>query len=119
MKKKILFFKLALSIPLFFLISLWCQKATDRFTIHAIRSHRPFHPEWEGAPLSTEESEEVDRALSQPFSYYGCGGQSFIFFSHDDKYVLKFFKERLYTYPKWLDYLPVPYLLNRYKSKKR
>src|SRR5262249_48287880 len=47
-------------------------------------------------PLSPSEQQEVRLALNQPYTYYGCGGQSFVFFSADENYVLKFFKQSRY-----------------------
>jgi hypothetical protein len=104
---------------LFYLTGMLYQKRIDRFSIASIQSNRVYNAKWESRSLSQEEAQTVESALDQDYSYYGCGGQSFIFFSKDDRFVLKFFKQKNFTTPKWLDYLPIPYLLNRYKAKKR
>ncbi|MCI0382112.1 MAG: hypothetical protein L0207_03555 [Chlamydiae bacterium] len=75
---------------------------TEGFTILAISSHRPHDPKWETRPLQIDEKEELEYALSQPYNYFGCGGQAYIFFSEDQKYVIKFFKQRLFS-PSFLD----------------
>lgn len=109
----------ALFLVLFIAIGAFCKSRTDKFTVQAVRSSRPFNPMWEGHPLTPQESLEVEQAMGESYTYYGCGGQSYIFFSDSDRYVLKLFKQKNFTYPVWLSYLPVPYLLDRYKEKKR
>ncbi len=99
--------------------SRFCEKRTDTFTIGAIASSRPFDPQWQTHPLSTQEQQEVDTALSQKYRYFGRGGQCYAFFSEDGKYVLKFFKQRVYTIPLWHHFIPIPYVFDRYKEKKR
>ena len=117
MKWPLFLTKLALFGGLFFLAFVFCNKQTDRFTVQAIRSHRPYHSEWEGRPHSVDEAKEVSEALDLKYTYYGRGGQSFIFFSEGEKYVLKFFKQTVFSTPFYLDYLP-PFF-NRYKVRKR
>jgi len=104
---------------LYCFLSNFCEKRTDSFTIGAISSNRPFDPQWQTHPLSSEEKEEMDAALSQKFRYFGRGGQCYAFFSEDGKYVIKFFKQRVYTIPLWHHCIPIPYLFDRYKQKKR
>lgn len=94
------------------LISFLCVQATDGFTIYSISSNRPYDPQWETSSLSSEE--ELKKAFSQKFNYYASGGQCFVFFSEDQKYVLKFFKQRLYEMPLWLKAFP---FLSYYKRK--
>ena len=117
MKWPLFFVKCALFSGLFFLASTFCNKQTDRFTVQAIRSHRPYNPEWEGRPHTVTETKEIGEALDLKYTYYGRGGQSFIFFSEGERYVLKFFKQTVFSTPFYLDYLP-PFF-NRYKTKKR
>jgi len=102
-------------IILFVCVGHFCRKQTDDFTLLAIRSHRPYDSSWETAPPSSE----VRAALNQPYTYYGKGGQSFIFFSQDGKFVLKFFKQKVFTYPAYLEYFPIPFVIDKYKAKKR
>ena len=101
----------------FFVVAQFCNKKTDRFTVQAIRSHRPYNPKWDGRPLTSDEDKEMREALDFKYTYYGRGGQSFIFFSEGEKYVLKFFKQKVFKTPFYLDYLPP--LFSRYKEKKR
>jgi hypothetical protein len=93
-------------------------KKADGFSLSRVSHGRNYNPLWETRALTPQEKREVDTALSQPYRYFGCGGQSFVFFSADDRYVLKLFKDR-YTPPGWLNFIPVPYLFDRYKEKKR
>lgn len=99
-------------------VSKFARDCTDTFTIPAIRSNRPFNPQNEARPLTREEQEEVRSALSQSYHYFGCGGQAYAFFSEDGKYVVKFFKQRLFK-PNWLlNHFPLPSFLHRYRAKK-
>ncbi|MBS0651907.1 MAG: hypothetical protein JSR39_00085 [Verrucomicrobia bacterium] len=52
----------------------------------------PYQPQWETAPLSTEQMEEVDQVLDQPFRLIGSGSECFAFMSEDGQSVIKFFK---------------------------
>lgn len=107
-----------LSFAFFFLIPQFCKKQTDTFTIHAISSFHPYNSEFETRPLTFEEESEVKKALGQPYTYHGQGGQAFIFFSKDGQYVIKFFKQRLFR-PSWiLNHLPLSPLLHRFRSKR-
>jgi hypothetical protein len=50
---------------------------------------------------------EVERLLSQPFTYLGCGAQSYAFVSADGNYVIKFFKIQHMRLAPWLpNFLP-------------
>lgn len=80
-----------------------------------IKSSRPNDPAFETRPLSLEEWGEVNCALSQKYTYFGCGGQAFVFFSDDGKYALKFFKQRHFREPTYLNYIP---FIHRYRSVK-
>jgi hypothetical protein len=42
--------------------------------------------------LSTEEQENIDRLLDQPFTFLGSGGWCFAFLGQDQKTVLKFYR---------------------------
>lgn len=107
----------ALFVGVFLLLSHFCLKQTDRFSLQAIRSHRPYDPRWEGHALSVDEAKELKEALDLQYTYYGRGGQSYIFFSEGEKYVLKFFRQKVFSPPFYLDILPP--IFNRYKAKKR
>ncbi len=94
----------------------FCMKETDGFSILAISSHRPYNSDWQ-VPL--REPEKVDQALSQPYHYLGSGSQCFVFTSQDGNYVLKFFKQRIYSPSAFLNRAPLPWFLHRYREKNR
>ncbi len=96
----------------------FCHKKTDGFSLIAISSSRPYNRAFETRALTTEEKSELDVALSQPYNYYGCGGQAYAFFSDDGNYVIKCFKQRLFRPPHLLNLLPLPKLLHRYREKR-
>lgn len=100
------------------LLGKFCLKQTDSFTIAAVRSSRPFSANWETRPLQAEEKEDVEKALEQKYTYFGRGGQSYIFFSEDSQYALKLFKQEKFTLPLWMRLFHIPYLLDRYREKK-
>ncbi|NGX37328.1 MAG: hypothetical protein K1000chlam2_00482 [Chlamydiae bacterium] len=107
--------RLSVVVSALIFTSRFCQKKTDTFTILAISSTRPHNTLYE---TQIEESAELDTALSQPYTYFGRGGQAYAFFSADGKYVVKFFKQRLFR-PSWLlNHLPLPKILHRYRFKR-
>lgn len=57
-----------------------------------------FEPKWGIPPHPTE---EIAEALDQPYRYFGCGGQSYVFFSEDGRYALKLFKHHKYRHSPW------------------
>lgn len=85
--------------------SLW-EERTDGFTIAAISSSRKPNPTWDVHLLSQEERAELDNALSQKYHYLACGNQAFAFLSDDGRYVLKFFKQKLFEPPFPLRWIP-------------
>ncbi|MFI5344479.1 MAG: hypothetical protein ACHQUC_09690 [Chlamydiales bacterium] len=64
----------------------------------------PYKPEWDVPSLAENEKMALDKILSQPFTYVGEGGQSYVFASHDQHYVLKLFKYKRFR-PAWYIYL--------------
>ncbi len=64
-----------------------------------IHSDLPYNPAWETKPISNETRLELEAIFSQKFRYLGCGGQSFVFVSENNEYVIKFFKHRLFRKP--------------------
>ncbi len=82
----------------------------DRF-VNDIRTSNitqelPYHTEWEVTPLSEHEQKILDNILNQKFTYIGEGGQSYIFASADQKYVLKLFKYKRFRPAWYLHVLP-------------
>lgn len=94
------------------------KRSNDGFTTSAITPHRPYNPSFDTRALSDAEKNELLAALDQPFSYHGCGGQSFIFFSHDGRYALKLFKQSKFTTPFWIQHFPIPWMIGKYRNKK-
>jgi len=87
-------------------IAKFCLNQTGRLIMTDMLSSRSFNPAFETRPLTAEEDQEVQSALGQTYTYYGCGGQAFVFFSEDGKYVIKFFKQRHFRLPTYLNYIP-------------
>jgi hypothetical protein len=88
---------------------------TNNFMLSEILSDRPFEPLFATRDLTLKEGTEVEHALSQKYTYFGCGGQAFIFFSEDGNYVIKFFKQRHFREPTHLNYIP---FIGKYKERK-
>jgi hypothetical protein len=57
-----------------------------------ITSSASYRPEWEIDVPDEKDQALIDAILAQPFSYLDEGGQSYVFSSADQKYVLKLFK---------------------------
>lgn len=93
----------------------FCLKKTNKFAVTEIRSNRPFEPSFETRLLTVEEEKEVKEALNQHYTYFGCGGQAFVFFSQNGKYVIKFFKQRHFNPPTYLDHIP---FIEKYRKEK-
>lgn len=101
------------------LVKQFCLKETHGFSLSAIRSDRSFNPEWETHPLTSIEKNELEHAIGQPYyAFKTSGGQSFVFFSQDQKYVIKFFKQRFFNIPLWLRVTPLPTIFKPYRDKK-
>ncbi|NGX39056.1 MAG: hypothetical protein KR126chlam1_00376 [Chlamydiae bacterium] len=110
--------RFSILLVILFATARFCQKQTDHFTILGISSNREYNPQFATRSLSIQEGLELDKALSQPYTYFGCGGQAFAFFSEDGEYVIKFFKQRLFRRSFLLNTLPLPKILHRYREKR-
>jgi hypothetical protein len=64
-------------------------------------------------------SQEVKKILSQPFTYLDQGCQSYVFESQDQQYVLKLLRCKRFSPPFWLDWVKVPFSLERKLSEDR
>ncbi len=86
------------------------QKKT-RFGLLAKFTSPTFKPqeEWELPELSAEHQAEINRILSQKFTYLARGSQAFAFISEDNKYVLKLFKQHKWHPKNIWGYLPLPF----------
>jgi len=60
----------------------------------------PYNSEWKLKDLGAEKNLEVTKILNQPFFYTSEGGQSYVFSSKDNQYVLKLFKYKRFR-PAW------------------
>ena len=85
----------------------WAYKAVSSFAsskrtvslFKRISSNRQPNPAWDVHVLTDEEHRELDGALAQQYHYLACGNQAFAFLSEDGRYVLKFFKQKLFEAP--------------------
>jgi hypothetical protein len=84
---------------LFYLTANFCESKTDGFSMAFIHSDLTHNPAWETQPISNETHTELTAVFSQKFRYLGCGGQSFVFVSENNEYVIKFFKHRQFRKP--------------------
>lgn len=117
MKKKYLFLLFALSV---LILALWPFVLTPKHLCFSemIRAEIPFHAEWETRIPTEKERKETAEALAQSYRYLGAGGQCLTFVSQDEKYVIKFFKQKAFFLPPWLKQLPLPYFKEK-KERKR
>lgn len=68
-------------------LSVFCRHQTDGFQIYKISSSYPLSQEWT-TPYPND-AKLIKDVLAQPFYYLTKGSQSFVFLSHDQKYVIK------------------------------
>lgn len=108
-------FLIGLAIAGAYGIAKFCNQKTSKFALTEIESSRPFDSLFETRSLNPAEQAEVAIALDQPYTYFGCGGQAFVFFSDDGKYVLKFFKQRHFSPPTYLKGIP---FIDNYRARK-
>lgn len=90
----------------------------DRFLdIHSsnLIEKLPYYSEWELKKPTNDQNAEIHRILTQDFSYQGEGGQSYVFTSKDQKYVLKLFKYKRFR-PAW--YIPAVPSVYPFKESK-
>jgi hypothetical protein len=86
-------------------------KKSQPFSLQAINMSVPCH-------LEGTEGPEVLAALSQPYRYLGSGGQCYAFVSEDDRYVIKFFKQKAFAIPQWIERFPLQFVVQGLKKKK-
>lgn len=85
-------FKIALIFLLFHVTGRFCEKQTDGFAVSKIASHLPYNPKW----ATATNDEEARGILDQKFYYLSKGAQCYVFVSSDQKYVIKFFRQKLF-----------------------
>jgi hypothetical protein len=104
---------------IFYLTANFCEKKTDGFSVAFIHSDLEYNPAWETQSIASTTQAELDKIFSQQFRYLGCGGQSFVFVSENDEYVIKFFKHRNFRKPySYLLTLPLPGILELSRLRK-
>lgn len=99
-------------------VSVFCEAKTDGFTVLGVSSHRDPNPAWDVHPLSDAERHELDQALNQKYRYLARGNQAFAFLSEDGRFVLKFFKQKLFQPPFLLKAIPTRLLQEGRSAKK-
>src|SRR2546428_4046403 len=111
------YFSFFLGIVCFIAVERFCHHQTEGFRVHKIASTLPYDPKWDVAPLSADEQLAVDKALDQPFTFLGSGGQCYAFLSQDQTTVIKFFKHHHMRPINWLNRLSLPIFLDKYRLK--
>ncbi len=92
---------------------------TGGFTVGTITSDLSYDPRWETPLLSIKQQEQVDRALSQSYSYLARGCQSYVFISQDGNYVIKFFKFQHFRPKYWISLLNFIPFVKEYEERNR
>lgn len=88
----------------------------DDLRVGNITQELPYHPEWEIKALPENEQKTVDQILSQPFTYIGEGGQSYVFASRDNQYVLKLFKFKRFRPAWYMQFIPAWPMFAEYRE---
>lgn len=87
------------------------------FSLDKIRYEWPESKQWQiQSPSNFDHYQSI---FDQEFTFLGQGNQSYVFMSHDQKYVIKFFKFGHLKPSIWLEWLPDFGFLYKYKLKKR
>lgn len=109
-RKIILFLLLCIC---FYAVKKFCHEKTDGFQIVRITSDIPAEENWETSPSDLNALQSI---FAQAFRYLDSGGQSYAFLSQDGRIVLKFFKmHHLRQYP-WLQSIPLPSFLDKFRQ---
>lgn len=85
--KKWIITSLLLLLPYFYFILL-----NDELDLSHITGNIQDHSKWKVSAITDNDTAKIDHILNQPFTYLSEGGQSYVFASQDQKYVLKLFK---------------------------
>lgn len=106
-----------LSVVIAFLMLAWSLFiGIDRFAHYESSNYSPGRittsyasPEWEISSDLIEDPKLIDHILSQKFTYFNKGSQSYVYLSEDKKYVLKFLKQDKLHPKTWLASIPFPF----------
>ena len=118
MRKKALLTLFLPTLVLFVFVLRPEVKASTPFSLEAIRPQSYPSAEWVCRNLNEEEHSQVSEALAQSYKYLGGGGQCYAFVSEDGKYVIKFFKQKAFAIPAWIERFPIPMLVGWIKQAK-
>ncbi len=89
----------------------------DDLKISNLTSDLPYEAKWEIPALAEVQKARLNEILNQTFFYSGEGGQSYVFLSADQRYVLKFFKFRRFRPSFFVKMLPDIALWHSYRNK--
>lgn len=95
-----------------------CHHVTEGFSLFRITNPLPEVGPFCPPELSSVEKKQLLEILSQPFYYLSCGGQSYVFVSQNQEYVIKFVKFQRVRVAPWLQHLPLPKTLANNRSLK-
>jgi hypothetical protein len=96
-------------VSFFLVLDRFAHRESSRFTLHKITSSQRYSSEWEIPILPMEEQTTLDQILSQKFTYYNKGSQSYVFISEDKKFILKFLKQEKLRPKSWLAFIPLAF----------
>lgn len=82
-----------------------------------ITSDLPYDPTWEVSAPDLASLTKINQILQQPFVYLDEGGQSYVFSSSDQKYVLKLFKFKRFRPSFFVKILPNIFPFKTYRDQ--
>jgi hypothetical protein len=103
----------------FFLVERFCYDKTLGFRLQKIYSTLPPDPNWATGYLKEYDEAKVREILSQPFYFFGRGGESYAFLSKDGRYILKFFKHHKMRPKHPLDLLLPPCFRQKWQNRRK
>lgn len=110
---------LSAAILSFLIIERLTHLATDGFAIvRILHEDMPLFDQSKPYQVTSKEKLKVQNFFSQPYYYYDCGGQSYVFISEDQKYILKLFKFHHMRIPPILKKIVLPEKLDQYRQDK-
>jgi hypothetical protein len=102
---------------LFITLFSYFRFSDDDINPENITSHIPSQSRWEISPPTEEDSVRIETIFSQPFLYLSEGGQSYVFVSGDQNYVLKFFKFKRFRPQPLVQLLPDIFPFKSYRDQ--
>lgn len=121
MKLKQLIKRLLLGVVLIAILRLTTRDLSDFFMydLHPahVTSNFPYQTEWDISSLHEKDQPQLYEIFNQTFSFLGEGGQTYVFVSADQRYVLKLFKFQRFRPSPLVEMLPDSILFNSYRHK--